>query len=267
MMRIERTKLLVASRLERLRPLVQLFRDLSWPAPLQRLGQRGLSKLAARIPELARMLDGRPRTRQATVAVDAALLPDLLTELSARDYATRARAAQALAGFPRESAAIDALIQALRDRSVEVAVAATTALAVGGSARAKQALVAVLGNRDGYYHVLTRAAAVHGLATLLSGDAERAPLRGAVHDLDAEVSIAAITALGAEPSELAAERLLDVLENGAGYFLPITRLSAARALARLGGSASPRLAQLVQAEADANVAAVLTTLTDRSVRA
>lgn len=267
MMRIERTKLLVASRLERLRPLVQLFRELPWPAPLQRLGQRGLSRLAARIPELARLLEGRPRTKQAPVTVDAALLPDLLTELTARDYATRARAAQALAGFPRESSAVEALVHALRDRSVEVAVAASTALAVGGSARAKQALLAVLDNRDGYYHVLTRAAAVHGLATLLLGDAERAPLRDAVSDLDAEVSIAAVTALGSERSELAAERLLDVIENRGGFFLPITRLSAARALARLGATASPRLEQLVQVEPDPNVIAVLTTQTDRTVRA
>lgn len=263
MARVESTKLLVSSSLDKLRPLMRLLKKLPWPTPLQRLTQRGLERLAARIPELAQLLDGKPR-KPATQRASKSALPELLAELSARDYQTRASAAQALAGHG-EPEAIAALVAALRDRSVEVAVASATALGVGGSPEAERALRDVIANVEGYYHPLTRAAAVHGLGALLTSESERAPLYAALRDHDAEVSIAAIAALSASHSAESALRLLDVIENQDGFFLPITRLAAARALERLPAVAGERLRRLGQHELDLNVSAQLSHLLAREL--
>jgi HEAT repeat protein len=263
MARAEQTKLLVSSGLDRLRPLMRLLRTLPWPAPLQRFTQRGLERLASRIPELAHLLDGkRPRQPTTQVAAPTAELGPLLQQLEARDYQTRSKAAQALSSRP-ESEASAALIRALRDRSVEVAVAAATSLAVGASAEGRAALLRVLENAEGYYHALTRAAAVHGLGALLEQDSDPAPLFAALRDLDAEVSIAAISALSAFGNGPVVSRLLDVVENADGFFLPITRLAAARALERLPVVDGARLERLAAHESDPSVAAVLARLHDR----
>src|SRR5436190_1918687 len=74
-------------------------------------------------------------------------LTELLTLIAARDYQTRAKAAQGLANH-RDDEALDALIAALRDGSVEVAVAAATSLSMSGAARARRALLAVLENAE-----------------------------------------------------------------------------------------------------------------------
>ena len=141
--------------------------------------------------------------------------------LGARDYQTRTQAAQALANH-REEEAIEALIGVLRDRSVEVAVAAATALSVSGGGRARRALLAVLDNAEGYYHALTRAAAVHGLGGGLTRD-DQMPLQRALRDHDAEVSIAAISALSSSYARESTIALLGVVENSDGFFLARSR--------------------------------------------
>ena len=263
MARAAQTKLLVTSGIDRLRPLMRILRALPWPAPLQRFTQRGLERLAARIPELAELLDGkrrRPPTKQA--ASPATELGPLLQQLEARDYQTRSKAAQALSSRTEPEASA-ALIRALRDRSVEVAVAAATSLAVAASDEGRAALLCVLENAEGYYHALTRAAAVHGLGALLERDSDRAAIYAALRDLDAEVSIAAISALSALGDDGVVARLLDVVENADGFFLPITRLAAARALERLHVSDGARLERLAANEGDASVSALLGRLRDR----
>lgn len=263
MARAEQTKLLVTSGLDRLRPLMRLLRALPWPTPLQRFTQRGLERLATRIPELAQLLDGKRRRPPSTQgAAQTTELGPLLQQLEARDYQTRSKAAQALSSRTEPEASA-ALIHALRDRSVEVAVAAATSLAVGASEEGRAALLRVLANEEGYYHALTRAAAVHGLGALLERDSDRAPLYAALRDLDAEVSIAAISALSAFGDGRVVSRLLDVVENADGFFLPITRLAAARALERLPTEDGARLERMAANERDASVAAILVRLRDR----
>jgi len=255
MARAEQTKLLVTSGLDRLRPLLKMLRELRWPGPIQRFTRRGVERLLARIPELGQLLDKRPRrTASVQPASRTVDLPELLSELTARDYQTRVQAAQALASRA-EPEAVSALTAALRDRSVEVAVASATALSIGGSEQARAALLSVLENVDGFYHPLARAAAVHGLGALLESDEQRAPVYRALRDLDAEVSIAAISALSTSGSEEAATRLLEVLENRDGYFVALTRLAAARALERLPPVDSSRLEWLLGTESDPGVAA------------
>jgi HEAT repeat protein len=257
MPREDRVKLLLAPTLGPLRKVVDFLRALPWPVPVQRVTQRGLERLRARIPQLAELLGSAPQ-REAKRRQERAAssdLPALLSSLAARDYRTRAWAAQALATHG-EAAAVDALVAALRDRSVEVAVAAATALSVSGGQRAREALLSVLENADGFYHTLTRAAAVHGLGALLA-PAERAPVERALRDLDAEVSIAAISALIACAGGASADALLRVIENSDGFFLPITRLAAARGLERSPALDAREISRLRSRETDPLVCEVL----------
>jgi HEAT repeat protein len=252
-----RVKLLLAPTFGRLQAALELLRALPWPRPLQRITKRGLERLSARIPELAALLQGprAPVSRAGARSTAQTALPDLLALLAARDYRTRTKAVQALAGH-REETSIEALIGALRDRSVEVAVAAAAALSAVGGARAQGALLAVLENREGYYHSLTRASAVHGLGALLAAG-ERQPLEHALRDADAEVSIAAISAWTAGAAQGAAAALLPLIENAEGFFLPITRVAAARSLERLPPLGTGELERLRAREADPLVGELL----------
>jgi hypothetical protein len=263
MLREERVRLLLRPTFGPLQKVIGLLRSLPWPTPLQRVTQHGLERLKARIPELAELLDGTPKKRaprtQSKTSVSA--LPELLALLGARDYQTRTKAAQALANH-RDEEAIEALVGVLRDRSVEVAVAAATALSVSGGGRARRALLAVLDNAEGYYHPLTRAAAVHGLGGLTRDD--HMPLQRALRDQDAEVSIAAISALSSSYARESTIALLGVVENTEGFFLPITRLAAARGLERLPLSGITDLERVRAWEGDPLVAEVLDRLLARA---
>jgi HEAT repeat protein len=149
-----------------------------------------------------------------------------------------------------------ALVAALADDVVEVAVAAASALGARGDMRARLALLEVLRNSKGFYHPLVRAAAVTALGELLGPD-EAEPLLDAVGDQDAEVSVAAIAALAAARVAGAADRLLLLLEEVSGYYLPTTRMAAARALAALPGVDRERLARLREHERDPEVRQLL----------
>ncbi len=263
MSREERVKILLAPTFGPLRAVLGLLRTLPWPAPLQRLTQRGLERLTARIPELAELLDGpRKRAKPAVERPVSSSLSQLLLLVSSRDYRTRIKSVQALANH-RDREAVEALVASLRDRSVEVAVEAARALALIGGSSARQTLLDVLENADGYYHSLSRAAAVHGLGALLSAG-ERAPLERALRDLDAEVSIAAISALIASAGAEAVAPLARVIENADGFYLPVTRLAAARGLERLPPMACAEVERLRAREIDRPVIEVLDRLLARA---
>jgi HEAT repeat protein len=265
--RADRMKLLLAPAFGPVQRVLAALRALPWPTPLQRVTARGLARLKARIPELAELLDGPSPARaprppsQVEAHPPAAELPELRARLESRDYQVRTKAAQAL-GSSRDAAATEALVGALRDRSVEVAVAAATSLAVSGGERGTRALLAVLDNAEGFYHPLVRASAVHGLGSLLPRH-ERAPLVRALRDLDAEVSIAAISALSSGSTE-GAPPLLDVVLNADGFFLPITRLAAARGLERLSPHGSEALSRALECEGDPALREVMERLVARA---
>ncbi|HEX6245936.1 MAG TPA: HEAT repeat domain-containing protein, partial [Polyangiales bacterium] len=181
----------------------------------------------------------------------------LRAQLGARDFRTRLKAVQALAHHPGDENEA-ALIETLRDRSVEVAVDAVHSLQSLAGPRARATLRAVLDNADGYFHPLVRAAAVHALGQL-PGAPETPRVEQALYDQDAEVSIAAIAALSASAPELAREALLRVLDQGQ-FFLPITRLAAARSLSRLRGVPPARVAAFAEREGDVDVREVLSEL-------
>jgi hypothetical protein len=103
---------------------------------------------------------------------------------------------------------------------------------------------------------------VHALGALLP-EHECAPIVRALRDADAEVSIAAIGALGACAPSRAAELLLAVIENRDGFFLPITRLAAARGLERLSWLPASGVERVSEAEGDPQLREILTRLSAR----
>jgi hypothetical protein len=239
------------------------------PVRVQRLGTQTWQRVLARWPALADLVgDGsEPRATPVSTAKldaqdapsDAVLLsPELwLAQLrdQGADWQVRSNAATAL-GQCQGAEVVTALIAALQDPSAEVAAAAASALALQDDARAVQALRQVLDNPDGHLSPITRAAALSGLADRLSG-AELAPVLDAVRDQDAEVSIAAIAAIAERAPERSELHLLPVVRNEAGYFLPLVRLAATKALERTGVLGSPLAQELLGNESDSEIRFVL----------
>ncbi|HKU44755.1 MAG TPA: HEAT repeat domain-containing protein [Polyangiales bacterium] len=221
---------------------------------VQRLGERAFGRMLARWPSLAELVaspvEARRKRRPAVVepahgaeprVLDETALEALVVQLvAAPNWQSRAGAAAALAQLDGDGVR-EALTHALRDPSVEVAIAAVDALARRGDRAAQEALRAVLDNVDGYFSPVTRVAALSALGRML-GDGELAAIVSCLRDLDAEVSIAAIAVVADRKRSTAAEHLLPVLQDTSGYFLPIVRLAATNALIR-ADALTPELAQ------------------------
>ena len=248
------------------------------PAPAQKLGATALHAAAARWPMLSRLLgiipdapgtvDG-PFDHPASSAGQDGETPSPAPDASARaehlarlrgggEYGDRVRAALALARVT-DPEATAALIAALRDRSSEVAAQAAEALAYHQGDAAMAALRGVLENREGYFSPETRASAVRALGALLPAG-EAAPIAGALGDVEAIVSLAAIAALAGRDESASAGALMGVIEDRRGFYLPLTRLAAARALGRLHHYDRDRLRGLLSAEYDDGVREALSTM-------
>ena len=129
---------------------------------------------------------------------------------------------------------VTTLVSALNDASADVACDAAIALGNAGNPSAVGPLVAVVDNRDGYYHSVVRSAAAASLGQL--GDAWAVPaLVDAIRDPMAEASAEAVRALGALGDARAVPALVEVARNADGFFLPFVRRAAVLALAKLGG--------------------------------
>jgi hypothetical protein len=224
---------------------------------VQRLGERAFARLLHRWPALADLVTEssqsvrRRRPAKSNGAsngskgskgpLDETSIEALVVQLvTAPNWQSRVSAAEALALLDGEGVP-QALTRALRDTSVEVAIAAIDALARRQDRESLDALRIVLDNRDGYFSPVTRVAALSALGRLLA-DNELAPVMACVRDMDAEVSIGAIAVVADRKPTTAAEHLLPVLQDSSGYFLPLVRLAAANALTR-AGALTPELAQ------------------------
>jgi len=170
---------------------------------------------------------------------------------SATDLVDRIRAARTLASI-RDEETTAALAAALRDASAEVAVEAAEALGRHRGPGAIGALRAALDNSDGYYNPMTRAASVRALGAILPSD-EAALIANAVTSVDPMVSLAAIAALAERDEPASRDALAAVLENRAGFYLPLTRQAAARALLQLRRWDEEKYRTLLENEADATV--------------
>ena len=174
------------------------------------------------------------------------------------DFAERARAADSLAPIVDDETTA-ALVAALRDSASEVAVHAAEALRLHVGPMAAGALGEVLTNEDRYFRPETRVAAVRSLGAILP-PGEGALLYAAVADSEATVSLAAVAVLAERDEALGADTLLGVIERADGFYLPITRHAAARALSRMHGRDPMRLRTLLDREADPDVRSVLASL-------
>lgn len=153
-----------------------------------------------------------------------------------------------------------ALIAALRDPRAEVAAEAAEALRHHPNESAISALRTVVENADRFFSPGVRAAAIRTLSAILpQGDG--APIRAAISDLDAEVSLAAIAGIVDRNESGSAEVLLAVLEDPRGYYVALTRGAAARGLKGLVTPPDPRrLSALMDTEADREVREILRSL-------
>jgi HEAT repeat protein len=243
------------------------------PRPVQHRAASALQTLAARWPRLASLL-GLTTSSSVTVVADREMVPTgdghrsvessrlratYLADLQRNpNFLDRVHAARALASLPDEETTA-ALAAALRDASAEVAVEAAEALARHRGPSATSALKAALDNRDGYYSPITRAASVRSLGMLLPPE-EAMPIAAAVADVDPTVSLAAIAGLADRDDAASTHALTAVLENRAGYYLPLTRQAAARALLRLRRWDERRCGPLLEDESDATVREALVAL-------
>lgn len=258
---------------------------LPWPQPVQGFGERGLQQVMAYWPELVRwtreQLQERAGLRVARAstaprqAVEAptraaaqthasamqtphaaVTLQSLLQQLQdAHGWQERARAVSELGSFD-DDAALSAIIAALRDTSVEVASAAIAALGAHASPIARAALHEVLDNAQSYFHPLTRVAALLAIAAEPRTPSTTARLHAAVRDAAAEVSLAAVSLLSASaPDDQAL--LLQVAQDGSGFFVADVRLAALQALAREGQLTPTRLQQWLSSEPPGEIGAYL----------
>ncbi len=125
----------------------------------------------------------------------------------------------------------------LQDPIAENTIQAINELALTGDLRAAQPLVDVLENRNGFYHVVTRAAAAMALGQLGQPSAISALLQAA-NDSMAEVSCESILALGELRARQAVDALINIVNNFDGYYLNVTRHAAIRALGQIGDIAA-----------------------------
>jgi HEAT repeat protein len=243
----------MTSRLARLRDWANILKQVlsQWQALLKRRRSGRSSSLAvsALAPE------PKPDKDNASPASECA--PDqLLHELSsAEDWQRRARAAERLTAAEADGVAAG-LVRALSDRSVEVAVAAIVALSGRRESRVDSALLEVVRSTDGYYSPMTRARAIGVLAERLARS-ELAPIFDAVRDVDADVSVAAIAAIGEHAREAAGSILLPLLMDRSGYYLPLVRLAAAKALEAADALTPDVAGQLLEDEPDPAVQKLL----------
>jgi hypothetical protein len=237
------------------------------PAPAQRLGSSALRIAALRWPLLARLLGMQPSRSAGPRPVETVAPPvtgttqrdQLIARLrSASDYSERARAALGL-GQVVDAESTAALVNALRDRSTEVASQAAESLAHHRGDAARSALLSVLANQEGYFGAATRASAVRALGSLLPAE-HGSPIAAAVADVDALVSLAAIATLAERDEIMSAGALMNVLEDSRDFYLPLTRQAAARALLRLHNYDRDRLRGLLARESDATVREALSSL-------
>jgi HEAT repeat protein len=231
----------------------------------QRFGGKAWGRIAARWPALAELVREQtesrsqrrpPRAMTTGVPASSEAVDALIAQLmGASAWHTRASAALSLAPVMAEGV-VPALVRALRDQSVEVAVAAAEALSSQQDELALAELLLVLENRDGYFSPVTRVAAITGLARRLDV-ARFDPVFAALRDIDAEVSIAAVAVIADRIPNKTSSLLLPVLCDKSGYYLPLVRLAVANALERTGALHEGVVGALLLHEHDPSVQRVL----------
>jgi HEAT repeat protein len=123
------------------------------------------------------------------------------------------------------------LIGSLRNADADVASEAAASLGSHRFDEVVDALSAAVMNAEGYFHPVVRAAAAGSLGRLNDRRALPALLAG-VRDPMAEASAESVRALAAIADPAALETLAAVVENADGFYLPVVRLAAVKAMSR-----------------------------------
>ena len=134
-----------------------------------------------------------------------------------------------------DHAAVKRALAGLRDVDADTARDAATSLGQLGDTSVVEQLIEVVGNANGYFHSVVRAAAASSLGQLKDRRAIDA-LLAAVHDPIAEPSIEAIRALAALGDPRAVSALVEVVRNRSGFFVTSVRRAAVLGLIKLGGT-------------------------------
>jgi hypothetical protein len=217
--RVSHLLLLARARLEALEPRVQAH----MPPRVQRFGKGLWQRITTRFPGLSDLMSelGSPPPRRSRATANGHAENAVTTQIE-----------------PPPSEGLATLIAALRDPSAEVATVAALKLGARREPEASVALRDALSNSDGYFSPLTRVAALQAFTLRLPAEPEASEVQTLitlVRDIDAEVSMAAIDAVAQRaPQALAIDCLLPVVIDETGFFLPIVRAAATRALERAG---------------------------------
>lgn len=191
----------------------------------QRFGTQLWKRITSRFPALEGLIEGPPQP-VATVHVQQVARPT----------------------DAQKTSDVSALLRALRDPSAEVAAAAASALSTQSDPsmdeECRQALFDVLKNTEGFFNPITRVAALQALLPRLvpTGGTLMDAVILLVHDVDAEVSMAAISAIAQRASATEAlNTLLPVVHDDTGFYLPMVQTAAANALERAGLLPKPHI--------------------------
>lgn len=212
--RVSHWLLLARARLEDLEPRIQS----QVPPPVQRFGKSLWQRITTRFPALADLMN------------DLGARPPMPVRPAGNGHATQ--------NDPEPPEPLATVLAALRDPSAELAAVAALKLGSRREPEAASALRDALKNTDGYFSPLTRVAALQAFTYRMPaelGAGELETLASLVRDIDAEVSMAAIDAVAQRaPSTAAIDCLLPVVLDDTGFFLPVVKAAATRALERAG---------------------------------
>ena len=172
-----------------------------------------------------------------TTTVVSAEIPAAVLQKATEGTPTvqKASAVHSDAASTKPSKDLAPLIVALHNADADIAREAAVSLGQSGNKAAVEPLMEALGNQDGYFHSVVRAAAASGLGELHDVRAFDT-LVSAMNDPMAETSAEAVRALANLGDTRAIQPLIDVVRNADGFFLPVVRRAAVIALKKMGGT-------------------------------
>ncbi|HEY0008391.1 MAG TPA: HEAT repeat domain-containing protein [Tepidisphaeraceae bacterium] len=163
-----------------------------------------------------------------------------------------------------EADLIPMMIAQLHGSDADAAVDAAAALAAAQTAVARDALIHVLTDTTGYYHIVTRAASALALGHF-NDEAAIAALHLAAQDDTSAVSSEAILSLGQVKASASTSLLMRIAANPTGFYLQSTRHAAVRALGAIKAEEARSLLSMIAA--DCNEQSSLSTAADEALRA
>ncbi len=218
--------------------LIARARALPWPAPVQRVAQRGLRALAKRSKTAAWLLD---RAQEALEAATAAPFSSAASSTSARSAKVSFDVGPAFS-TPIAVALAAAPVSAAFEVEPEPAAAIASELAIATAPAAEVAIQT---------EPLPLVVSKDPLPDALDA------LAYAMRSVSAETCVAAIADLTDRGDAAAGALLLDLLEDSSGFFIDLSRLAAARGLQRVREVDGARVERLLRREQDLGVAHAL----------